>query len=358
MMKPSSSSTAASDGQTESDALRAQIRALAAQAAENAVLYAHAVNSRNSVLAIGRMCSLALQDDHTIASAANAHSLLGPIRLGTPVTHVLRGPDAEAYFRALFALENELAVAAQAADTAPWGVTFASADPASIGLENWVQVPPATWTLERNRAVLAPQAIPGAEHYLVSPRSLIPDGHDFRIEYSASAATFPCDLSLVVGTCVSPDTAGVHAARPDSNGYAFAFGAVENHTTEIQRGLETIAENGQIRIIPGRTHRCVAERVGGQLRFECDGQEVLYALDLLPLLGEACGYVGLYTCGLQHVFWDVTVRTRPGCLSAETRRRLEALRNAVLELPNCPAPRVRIHYLGKRLFVLEDACSR
>ena len=342
---------------TEVATLRSRVAMLSAEARANYVLFNHAVNSRNSIVSVGRMCSVLLRDDLTIVSTANTEAILGHIELGHPITEALAGSAVRDYFNAIHALGTQLSAAAGSVVRERWTPVFPAPGSHAPAFEDWVSVPPGTWESDPSTARLVRDAVPGSEHYLVSPGELIGPNDDFRIEYTARADGPPRDLSLVVGAGIVPGVAGVHGARPDNDGYSFAFGAMENQSTELQRRLETICENENVRIEPGRDHHCVAERVGGQLRFMVDGREAFCTVDCLPLMGQGYGCVGLYTCAPAHVFRDLSVLTRATCILPQTLEQIKRLRGAVLELQKCPARSVEVHYMGKNLFVLRDVSA-
>jgi AraC-like DNA-binding protein len=158
----------------------------------------------------------------------------------------------------------------------------------------------------------------------------------------------------MVGRGVPPDAEDVFDHRPDVAGYSFAFGAMGNHGTEIQRYGEPLLERPGLRVIPGRDYRCVAERLGGVLRFVINGQEAGSVVDCLPLKLENAGHVGLYTCAAGQVFRDVRVRTRPTCLPAETIELIETLRNTRLHNPAGPAHFFEAFYIRNLVFILKD----
>jgi signal transduction histidine kinase len=151
-----------------------------------------------------------------------------------------------------------------------------------------------------------------------------------------------------------PGTRDVGATRPDRHGYCFAFGAMDNYVTELQRCGEAIIESPSARIVPGHDYHCIAERLGGLLRFWIDGAVAYSTVDCLPLMALGQGCVALYSCATQQVFRDLRVWTRPTCIPPDTLRLMDALKRTILRVPVEPPRFVEIHYLRNFFFLFKE----
>ncbi len=295
------------------------------------------------------------EEGRYLSGGIGIRRLLNASSHDVPVAELFGTDSARRYFSAMHDLLHELPAARDRAERTPW--TRVWPDPAdTTPLAHWHAQPKDTWEFE---GALARSLLNDTvEWYLCSPRQLIGTTDDFRIGYTACANGAPADLSIVVGARLDIQRPPRERRwRPETNGYCFAFGVYNNSGTTLQRSYRDIVPLADMRIEPGRNHRCLAERIGGQLRFEVDGREVFRTLDLLPLMYEDHGYVCLYCCAAGSVFRDVTVDIRPTALDAETLARIDSLRAVTIETA-AGSRQVNIHYAGGRTFIVQDTDMR
>jgi hypothetical protein len=313
----------------------------------------HQANAKINLFASAKMCSFELDPNFRLSSLSMSLPIVGRLERYQPITALL--PEAAPYFEQVRRFGEEFPKFAEAAAAQPWTTAFASADIHGEGFRDWIQTPATAWDFEAggSRAVSRKMG----DLYLISPRELIGPDEDFRIEYTALAPENPCDLSVITGGYAANEAAWTRDSLLESRGYCFAFGAFENRVTELQRQIRNVHATSDVLITPGKAHRCVAERVGGIVRFFVDGRMAYSALDYLPLIGAGHGFVGLYTYAARHAFWDLQVRVRPTCLPPPTLAAVHQLRKYIVELKSAPARFVEMHYAGGRTFLVRDVTA-
>ena len=311
----------------------------------------HASNARINLLSSAKMCIFDVDADFRVLSSNMTEPILGRVERHQPITTIL--PETAPYFDRFRRFGEEFPKLAEAAATQPWSTVFPLPDAGGSSFADWRQSPAEAWDVATS-GVRAVSRIANLDQYLTAPRELIGPAEDFRIEYTAMAPANPCDLSVVTGGRAPDSRSGVRDSRMESRGYCFAFGAFDNRVTELQRQVQKVCTTDGFLITPGQAHRCVAERIGGMVRFSVDGRLAYSVLDYLPLIGAGHGYVGLYTYAAQHAFWDLKVMVRPTCLPPETLAAVHQLRKFIVELRNAPARFVEMHYAGGRAFLVRD----
>lgn len=112
---------------------------------------------------------------------------------------------------------------------------------------------------------------------------------DVRVEMQASSAQ-PCDLSVTLGT----SDAGWYG------GYFLGFGSAGNTATKILRKEKQVAASAD-KIVPGASHKIVAEKSGSLVTMTVDGREILRFEDDEPLYGPKHEMIGLYLHNLSTV---------------------------------------------------------
>ena len=306
-----------------------------------------------TMLGIGQ---LTLDDEGRYVSAGiGIRRLLSASGPDVPVAELFGTASARRYFEALRNLRQTLQALPERMADAPWSRVFPDPD-SDAGLEDWHRKPKDGWEIKG--ATARSMLCDAAEYHLCSSRLLIGRTDDFRVCYTARANGFPADLSMVVGARLDIQrAAGEQRWRPETNGYCFAFGLYSNSGSALQRSYRDVVPLADVCIQPEKDHHCVAERIGGQLRFEVDGEEAFRTLDLLPLMYEDHGYVSFYCCAAGSVFSDATVFTRPTGLDADTLARIESLRKATVETA-AGSRQVNLHYAGGRTFLVQEADKR
>jgi hypothetical protein len=311
--------------------------------------------------------SVLVDETFTVKNVRNATALLGCSQTGVHVAELFGTDSARRYFEAIEQTIKKLEELPEAFKYRKWKRVYTSGHSGAEGFTSWNEFPSGTWEKghDQARTILntgstdqgraASSRPPLDEYFLVSPFELVGPSDDFRVSYRARAGGRAGDLSLVVGNTPVTDDAGHKLlVRPEENGYCFAFGSYDNRSTELQRCVMPARTPAARKLItPGRDHACLAERIGGVLRFEVDGEEVYRVVDALPLMGGGQGYVSFYTCAADSRFRDLEVWTRPTCIDLELASRIEGLRRVTLET-NGPARYVEAHYLERISFVFKD----
>ncbi len=324
---------------------------------ELAAQLSFAWNRLQSVLVPLNTCRIITDEDLRVRVVRNALPIFGRIAPGTPIVDLFRGEQATTYFRLLRLLPETWQALEASAAGQPWTAVFSS-DSDDDGLRKWIPYARHVWNLDATCARVVWETAE-EEYYLVSPCEYIGPEHDFRIEYNGCADRDPRDLSVTIGGPVVADDAGHYVRRPEADGYTFAFGAMGNLTTELQRRLLPIVSIRDCYIQSGKNHHCVAERIGGIFRFFVDDRLVYSVADPLPLVGPGRGYVALYTCAPGHCFSNVRVYVRPTCLPLELRRQLRELEECVLEVASREDPPsfAQAHFLRPNEFLFTDATT-
>jgi hypothetical protein len=328
------------------EALDAEVRRLQSTAS-------HAAHAMVNLMTSARICSVVVYKNLMTGRIQNGTAILGRHNWWEkPISELI--PELADYFKKVQYLQNEFPKVAQGAANTPWTLAFPPVSGYEKAFDDWVQLPKNSWTIKDGTVMAAGDMPKAMEYYLVSPNELVGPEEDFRIEYEACALANPVDLSVITGSAIPEGNVSMGDSRPERNGYCFAFGAFNNDTTELQRGMETFCENREVHIKPGQTHHCVAERIGGMVRFFVDGLEAYSVLDCLPLIGKGHGCVGLYTCGKNHSFTGLKVFVRPTCLTPNMIQTIESLRKQVIELHDAPSRFVEIRYSGGNTFLFKD----
>lgn len=342
-----------SDNVQQDSEATALIEALRAELAGLLARYSRLSNARGNMFNSARICSLRLNPDFTVASYRNTSRILGPVHRGHPAGGIIGTGEAKAYFDGFQKLAALLPELAAATPEDGWSPVYPLESDETTGFANWHSMPAGAWYTSPHTAETL--QVDSGELYLMSPRALIGPGEDFRIEYKARCGNSdPEDLSLVIGSSIPQNDEDIDNFRPDSAGYCFAFGAMDNFSTQIQRAGEALVENRDVRISPTHSYECVAERIGGVLKFTIDGNVCCSAVDCLPLMHAGGSHVGFYSCASRHLFNDLRVYTRPTCLDAETLRLMDSLRRRRLEIPNGPVRHVEALYIQNFHFMFRD----
>jgi hypothetical protein len=334
------------------DRLRAALGDEKARAHQLQVASSHASIARINLLTTLRIARINVDDDLNTRQVSNAVHVIGDSKLGVPIESLFGTDDAERYFEQIRYLCDYIPRVSVEAGRQPWKQVFPPESSSGASLETWLPKPENSWDAKPNMALTRylPHAV---EYFLSSPTEIIGPEDDFRIEYMACTSSSPRDLSVVVaGKLDVLPLMNQYTTRPEDVGYCFAFGCMDNACTELQRMMLTVAVTEEVKIVPGRNHHCVAERIGGLLRLLIDGKEAYRYVDPLPLIGPGRGYVTLYSYGPDHLFWDLRILTRPTCIPAETRQQIEELRSVTLESRGDRF--VEAHMLHRNLFAFKD----
>ncbi len=296
------------------------------------------------------LCNVLVDGELNTLQLTNPIGVLGKTGLNVPIESLFETDEATDYFEQFRYVRQVLHDLSEEDPDTGWQEVYPAQRQA--GFEQWLERPKEHW--QRSPALALTQVAPEAiERYLGYPDELVGPDDDFRVEYMACTASVPRDLSLIVGGKLEPaETPKEAFIRPEERGYCFAFGAVNNSVTELQRLFLPVAINETVRVLPGRNHRCLAERVGGILRFSVDGTEVYRYFDPLPVWGAGHGYVSLYSCGEAHSFWGLRVFTRPSHVPSSLRQQIESLRRVVL--PTATGRRVEVFLLQENVFLFKD----
>ncbi|MGH7142582.1 MAG: PAS domain S-box protein, partial [Planctomycetota bacterium] len=326
------------------DADAAKLRAELAQAQAGLATAGH---NQASFLRILECAELSVDDRLQVTFSRNGEQIFESCNTPCAVLDLFtESAEARRYFEWIFDQREVMRAQAKAAESMPWDQIFPSPRRREDSLLRFHPLPAQDWEVTADSALTRGPTNPlGA--YLMSHRQLLAADQDFRIEYEATAGPEPGDLSLVVGGAADDGIFNQQAPLPEDRGYCFAFGGNANTVSELQRFRRSMAASATV-LEPGRTYRCAAERVGGRLRFYVDGAVLYEYIDILPLLGDGHGYVGLYTWGAGQRFANLRVASRPTCLSQEQRRQIAAYRAPVLEARSATPRYVEVRLVGTR----------
>lgn len=201
------------------------------------------------------------------------------------------GPPSEQFLKA-----QAEAAAATATQTQPlavaerWKVKFVDEfKRAELG-PDWKAVA-GDWRI-RNGALVA--SAEGAGSILMSTRKF-PGLHRVEVEMAAmptgvtpanaaQKADQVGDLSIVIQT----------SAEDFEKGYFLQFGGRMNKLNSLLRAGSAVLTTHDVRIVPGRFYRLVAEFDGNQVRLRVDGKVVLEYKEAYPLVGAGQEAVALY----------------------------------------------------------------
>ncbi|PCJ56093.1 MAG: hypothetical protein COA79_19930 [Planctomycetota bacterium] len=296
-------------------------------------------------------CNVRIDNTGTIIDETYAHNVVGLTKIGRKIEDLfVKTPEANEYFNGILKLNGRLVSAYEKVKELKWENVSLGLDK-SNPFKEWIPSYEDDWTIN-GKSARTKLRKNKRNHYLTSPIKLIGPNDDFRISYNAQAFSAPCDLSIVVGGNwnVLEDARGSYYI-PEDKGYCFSFGAFRNTETHIQICSKRIeAETTEYLIEPGKLHHCVAQRIGGMLRFTIDGNIALDHCDPLPLLGYELGYISIYTYATDQLFCDLKIQKRKTCLDDELIKDIENFRQIVLEVKNIPNSFVEAEYCDGAFF--------
>lgn len=318
------------------------IQSLKRVIAEQRMKYFSAIHNKENHFRLLGCCELSINSDFKITRTVNPYPVIGVFDDTKQVTALFSEDDTADYFQWFIDIPDQMLEFAESTESSAWEIKFDSTKSNGVSMLDFHTLPEGSWELTGEHGMSS--EIPHAEGlYLIYPTEIISNTDDFRIEYTARADDNPCDLSCVVGPPpVFSSTQKRFVQIPEDNGYCFGFGALSNELTQLQRCWRPMVSVKKS-IEKGREYRCVAERVGGRLRYSVDGEPVYEYIDPLPIMKLDHGNVGFYTYGMAHKFSNIQIFTRPTCLNEDILKKINLHREMVFTLAGYPSRKIRVH---------------